>query len=78
MHLVAFIIKIFHDVRSSELQIPKGIICDVVDWILVVENFVHFSVTVNSLRAGLKAKYFLTSWLHCAGYEDPVLLRLFR
>ena len=78
MPLVGFIIRIFHDARSPERQIPKGIICDVMDWILVVENLIYFWLTVNSLRDGLKAKYFLTSWLHCAGYEDPVPLRLFR
>ena len=40
--------------------------------ILVVEKLIHFCVTLNSLRARLKAKYFFISWLHCAGYDDPV------
>jgi hypothetical protein len=71
-HLVGFIIRIYHDARSAEREIPKGIIFDVVGLILVVEKLIHFCVTLNSLRARLKANYFFISWLHCAGYDDPV------
>jgi hypothetical protein len=36
----------------------KGMVYDGVDWILPVENMIYFWVAVNSLQAGLRAKYF--------------------